>query len=113
MNKQEFNHTQLEFIEHIKSVRNPYYWDTDEFLTTFKLVLNDAKREAIAEHEATNIKLSPEIFNNVQLKRVARMLKELSEESWKAAGGDGREWNTWYLKRSTQHLNQSKEGGEG
>ena len=68
---------------------------------------------AIAEHEATNIKLSPEIFNNVQLKRVARMLKELSEESWKAAGGDGREWNTWYLKRSTQHLNQSKEGGEG
>ena len=60
MNKQEFNQMQLEFIEHIKSVRNPYYWDTDEFLTTFKLVLNDAKREAIAEHEVKQWKKYPE-----------------------------------------------------
>ena len=102
-----------EFIDWITN----YFVDngSDEFpsIDVINEKLNSVISEAIAEHEATNIKLSPEIFNNVQLKRVARMLKELSEESWKAAGGDGREWNTWYLKRSTQHLNQSKEGGGG
>ena len=73
--------------------------------------IQERLHEAIEEHEAAHIKLSPEIFNKVQLKRVTRMLKELSEESWKAAGGDSKEWIIWYKKRGAQHLNQPKEGG--
>ena len=101
-----------EFINEIERITE-LYLDSENEVPKLEKLYDIITAQAIAEHEATNIKLSPEIFNNVQLKRVARMLKELSEESWKAAGGDGREWNTWYLKRSTQHLNQSKEGGGG
>ena len=101
-----------EFINEIERITE-LYLDSENEVPKLEKLYDIITAQAIAEHEATNIKLSPEIFNKVQLKRVARMLKELSEESWKAAGGDGREWNTWYLKRSTQHLNQSKEGGEG
>ena len=48
--------TELEFIKYCKSIRNPYHFDTDEFM----IMIGFLKSEAIAEHEALQWKPYPD-----------------------------------------------------